>query len=475
MAAIDITGAGGGITNVTGTSPVVVTIVGTARDVSLDQTEFKTINGNSIFGVGNIVIATGLTNWTEAFNSGTQATSSFTATNAATNVNAALVPKGTGAIVAQIPDGTITGGNARGDQAVDLQMNRSVSNQVASGEFSIIGGGAENRASARLAAVLSGAGNRVLDENSVICGGVLNLINASSVYHNVITGGISNTITSGTGGRCFIGAGESNVFSGNVRNSSILAGSTNTINGGNYGAILSGQNHNLSGTNNTIIGGDANTVAGFYNVCSGSSNTVGAFFNCGVFGDSNTTSANGTYILGDSNTASAQYAQAKGLRSNAYLYGQKAHANGRFTITGDAQGSEAILRLVDGFTDAQTKEIYLDGSSLRITGPTNSAMTVNIDIVAIVTAISGTATGVTVGDMFSQNEICAYKNIAGTGTVVGSQSIQKLHDASMAACDTAFATTGAALQVFFTGPNFAGGGTVTLRIVAKARIVETRY
>ncbi len=89
--------------------------------------------------------------------------------------------------------------------------------------------------------------------------------------------------------------------------------------------------------------------------------------------------------------------------------------------------------------------------------------------------MSGTATGVNVGGMFSQNEICAYKNIAGTGTVVGSQSIQKLHDASMAACDTAFATTGAALQVFFTGPNFAGGGTVTLRVVAKARIVETRY
>lgn len=424
MAAIDITGAGGGITNVTGTSPVVVTIVGTARDVSLDQTQFKTINGNSIFGAGNIVISTGLTNWTEAFNSGTQATSSFTALNAATNVNAALVPKGTGAIVASVPNGAASGGNARGTYAVDFQIIRTNANQVASGNYAFIGGGAVNRASGSVSVIAGGESNVAISQWATIVGGTTNNV---------------------SGLNSFIGAGGTNT----------ITGATSAITGGGGSTISS---------NNAFIGGgDTNTVSGLQSACSGGVNNL-------------VSGAQSAILGGQNGTASAQYsAILGGLRGSAYLYGQKAHASGRFSIDGDAQGSEAILRLVDGFTDLQTKEIYLDGSSLRITGPTNSSMTVNIDIVAIVTAISGTATGVTVGDMFSQNEICAYKNIAGTGTVVGSFSLHKLHDASMAACDTAFATTGAALQVFFTGPNFAGGGSVTLRVVAKARIVETRY
>ena len=422
MAAIDITGAGGGINNVTGTSPVVVTVVGvTGRNVSLDQSQFKTINGNSIFGAGNIVIATGLTNWTEAFNSGTQATSSFTATNAATNVNAALVPKGTGAIVAQIPDGTTAGGNARGQYAVDLQMVRSAANQVASGDYS----------------VNLGVNCRASGFTSAALGGNLNVASGKST----IVGGQQNTASD-----------EFSVCFGYLQTSSIK-----------YGGCLTGQSNSTTTQEGALVtGGNGNSVTGSYSVCgNGVLNTVSG--------------GNAAILVGNNSVASQNFSIANGWFANSYLYGQHSQSSGRFTITGDAQGSEAILRLVDGFTDLQTKEIYLDGSSLRITGPTNSAMTVNIDIVAIVTAISGTASGVSIGDMFSQNEICAYKNIAGTGTVVGSFSLHKLHDASMAACDTAFATTGAALQVFFTGPNFAGGGSVTLRIVAKARIVETRY
>ena len=473
MAAIDITGAGGGITNVTGTSPVVVTIVGvTGRNVALDQSQFKTINGNSIFGAGNIVIATGLTNWTEAFNSGTQATSSFTATNAATNVNAALVPKGTGAIVANVPNGAASGGNARGQYSVDLQLFRSSANFVSSGDYSVIVGGANNLNA---------------DLASFIGGGDDIQIWATSLGRNIIVGGVTQRINAGTGGRNFIGGGEAQTISGTSRNSIIGSGANHSING-NYSGIFSGQGNTNNGVYSVIPGGQLNTITSQWGITSGYGNSVSGFYN-GAFGLNNTMSnylnyafgesinisGNNSYGFGAVHTITAAGASAFGVYGNSYLYGQQAHANGRFSITGDAQGSEAILRLVDGFTDLQTKEIYLDGSSLRITGPTNSAMTVNIDIVAVVTAISGTATGVTVGDMFSQNEICAYKNIGGTGTVVGSHSIHKLHDASMAACDTAFATTGAALQVFFTGPNFSGGGTVTLRIVAKARIVETRY
>jgi hypothetical protein len=88
--------------------------------------------------------AGGLTEFTEAANSsapnGTVPVNSLTATGAATNIDAAIRPKGTGAILANIPDSTATGGNKRGAGAVDLQLNRASASQVASGTNSFTAG-----------------------------------------------------------------------------------------------------------------------------------------------------------------------------------------------------------------------------------------------------------------------------------------------------------------------------------------------
>ncbi len=71
--------------------------------------------------------------------------------NAGTNVDVALSPKGTGAVLAQIPDGTTTGGNKRGTYAVDWQTSRTTSAHVASGIYSTISGGRNNTASGNTA------------------------------------------------------------------------------------------------------------------------------------------------------------------------------------------------------------------------------------------------------------------------------------------------------------------------------------
>lgn len=78
------------------------------------------------------------------------------ATGAATNIDLAITAKGTGALVAQVPDNATTGGNKRGTRAVDLQRSRSANTQVASGQDSHIGGGTNNTASATRATVLNG-------------------------------------------------------------------------------------------------------------------------------------------------------------------------------------------------------------------------------------------------------------------------------------------------------------------------------
>jgi len=68
-----------------------------------------------------------------------------------------------GALSAHVPTpGLITGGNARGLNAVDLQTARSGASQVASGFFASIGGGLSNSAAA-YAAVASGGQDNLLD------------------------------------------------------------------------------------------------------------------------------------------------------------------------------------------------------------------------------------------------------------------------------------------------------------------------
>ncbi|MFZ9091410.1 MAG: hypothetical protein ACO3FE_15125 [Planctomycetaceae bacterium] len=71
---------------------------------------------------------------------------SMRATGNTTNVSVSIVPKGTGSFSLAVPDGTTTGGNVRGTNAIDLQTARTAATQVASGTRSVVIG-ARNTAS----------------------------------------------------------------------------------------------------------------------------------------------------------------------------------------------------------------------------------------------------------------------------------------------------------------------------------------
>ena len=87
------------------------------------------------------------------------------------NVNITLGnPKGTGYISAQTADSAVTGGNARGTNAVDLSSVRNLATQVASGTVATIGGGSSNTASGLNATVFGGTGN-VASGNQAVAGG----------------------------------------------------------------------------------------------------------------------------------------------------------------------------------------------------------------------------------------------------------------------------------------------------------------
>jgi hypothetical protein len=91
-----------------------------------------------------------------------------------TNANLVIAPNGNGALIADIPDGTLAGGNARGDNAVDLQMSRGIGSQVASGTRSVIIGGDKNTASGTNSVIVGGSENISSSQDSACWGGSFN-------------------------------------------------------------------------------------------------------------------------------------------------------------------------------------------------------------------------------------------------------------------------------------------------------------
>lgn len=137
------------------------------------------------------------------------------------NTDCALTPIGTGALLAQVPDGYIAGGDKRGEYATDFQRPRALTSQVASGGYSVISGGGSNT--------------------------------ASGIY-STVSGGFGNTAS----GWYSFAVGRNNTASGNA---TVVAGYLNTASG-HYGAVLGGYGNTVSGASATVAGGYHNKASG---------------------------------------------------------------------------------------------------------------------------------------------------------------------------------------------------------------------
>ena len=136
------------------------------------------------------------------------------------NSDLALVPKGNGALLAQVPTGTSAGGNKRGAYAVDLVRFRLNAANVASGDYSFLAGGYDNKASASYSAVAGGQGNFATGNSSFVGGGIDNQANNLS---SVVAGGRLNVAS---GDYSAIGGGREH-----IANSAF-----STVSGGAYGS-----------------------------------------------------------------------------------------------------------------------------------------------------------------------------------------------------------------------------------------------
>lgn len=253
--------------------------------------------------------------------------------------DAVLQPKGFGAVMAQLPDSTSTGGNKRGSYAVDWQMHRATADQVASGNYSV---------------VLGGSSNKATQDYSVV-GGRQNTVTA---YSAIAAGYLNQTQNT----YCFIGAGQNNIASGDK--SSIAAGESNLASGAASSVI--GGSSNTAAATYSIVGGYGNNVnsASSSSIALGQQNTIQGADQAIVLGAGNslTTSATGCFAIGFGNTVSSGYyggllgrlntmensfanpSFGIGLRAKVYSESMTAHAYGRFAATGDCQQVLFVLR-----------------------------------------------------------------------------------------------------------------------------------
>jgi hypothetical protein len=253
-----------------------------------------------------------------------QANVAISQNTAVTNSALVLTPKGTGAfILGPKPDGTTTGGNARGTNAVDLQRTRGSALQVASGPSSF----------------LSGTDNTASGDSSFVHG-----------YFSTATNFQS----------CILGARQSSVS-------------------GTYSVALGGYLNDISSTQSVALGGSSNSASGTSSACLG----------------------------GGSNSASASASVSSGYSSLANRFAMQAHASGQFSAQGDAQRARFVLR--NKTTTNAAVELFLDGSSTRLTIPSGKVLGLTINITGI------SSTGAAVAHYLRQY---CLKNVAGTTSQV---------------------------------------------------------
>lgn len=313
---LPVAGGGTGVATLTAYAPIFGGTTGTgAVQSGTVGTSGQILTSNGAGALPTFQTASfGLTNWTEAVNTsapnGTVPVVSFTATNAATDVDAVVKAKGAGAIAAQIADNTTTGGNKRGARSTDFQKSRAAATQVASGTDGFIGAGTNN------------------------------------------TVGSSNS---------FVGAGLTNSVS--VTSSGIVAGTANTINGGQYCFIGSGNGNTASQNQAAIVGGSSNAASGSNAfVGAGSSNTASGSGASISGGSSNTASGTDSFAAGSFSTASGEHSYAIGQRATTRgIHGAFAHSAGMIAAAGDCQNRKFMLRRQT--TDATPTVLTADGTA----------------------------------------------------------------------------------------------------------------
>lgn len=227
-----------------------------------------------------------------------------------------------------------------------------------------------------------------------------------------------------------------------------------------------------------IASGNGSFVVGYQNTCSGSYSSA--------FGNNNISSGQSSFALGNSVTASGQETFAGGFRTRATMRGQFAWSGGMHTTggnTGDNQFSMLVARrYITGATTGQTGiTLYIgDGTSTEIipdvTSLTYRTWTVEIRWNVVISATSGTTTGLAASDTVGAVDTIVLKKTGSTvtviestlGTIIGSTNLKT-------GLSMGYTASGTNFRINLVAPTFAGGGSLTLKTNAVLHITENGY
>ena len=340
-----------------------------------------------------------------------------------TNANLVIAPNGTGALVANIPDGTATGGNARGANAVDFQMSRYNNAQVASGANSFVGGGANNRATG---------------VTSACAGGDNNFAN---------------------GLRSFVGAGLNNSATGSE-------------------SVIVGGNGNAASGTQSLSGGSLNTASGVQSIALGSGQVANNAQSVCIGLGPSTASGQASVVLGYGNHATEFGSMALCNGSMSYLTSQVSIASGTFSgfpgERGEAQQSLLTARRLASLNSGATAVLSLNGTgvtNLLIPNGNNRLWAVKVFATAFVSVAGGT---LVLGDSYMGEYTLLFKKVGGVSSVVGVNAGNIIYDTNMVTAAFTFAAGASQdLQITFKAPTTASA--TTFRCVARVELTEVAY
>lgn len=363
----------------------------------------------------------GLQYWTESEDAATQQSTIFTPNNSATDVNAVLLPKGNGANLAQKPDGTTTGGNARGQYATDWQKRRTNAINVASGNDSTLSGGRNNTASGNDSTISGGQNNTASGTGSTVIGG--RSCTASGIYS------VCGTDQSAASG-----------------NQSICIGSESQATANQ--STMIGRRGQAVAANSAIFGGEGNRVEGLYSFAEGG----GALIK---------TAYQRAHAAGFQASGNAQISGFSGrAQEGCIILGYNSRLTGGANPP-QLQASASTFTLTPG-NGTNT------GSTLAWRPATaDQQFTFQIKLMATVTAISGTATGVNVGDVKQWTFEGSGKIVASTLTILnaGTTPVVLFEDTGLSTMSAQFIVgTSNSVGVEITNATFVGGGDLELMV-----------
>ncbi len=206
------------------------------------------------------------------------------------NIPLGLLPKGSGGIIVDYPDNAATGGNLRGQRALDFQFQRAAATQVASGDDTLLAGTISCTASGLVAGVVSSQTSINGGNTSFVAattGGSL-LTSTNSVQIAATTPNMDTSTSClfiGTSAGVITGATRSSIINSSASTLALTTGST---------IVASASSTIASANNNFIAASTAGTINGAatFSVVAGSStarvagasNRAGVLFSLGSGG-----------------------------------------------------------------------------------------------------------------------------------------------------------------------------------------------